>query len=65
MTDNPLLTFRVGCAHCGDILKSETNQFSNAFDFMDWARQQGWKIPLATDNKPIECPKCLTQQNKS
>lgn len=57
MTDNPNLIFTVGCSMCGDKLTT-TGQHRNAFEFLDWAREQGWVAPLAIENKSIVCPKC-------
>lgn len=51
------LTFTVHCSGCGDKF-STTGQHTNTFAFLDHARAQGWIIPAALENKPIECPKC-------
>lgn len=56
MTD-PELDFSISCSDCGDVLKTH-GQHRHAFDFLDWARAQGWVAPLAIENKPIVCPKC-------
>jgi hypothetical protein len=54
----PDLTFTLTCADCGDKLTT-TGQHRHTFEFLDWAGEQGWSAPPATQNKPVRCPKCL------
>lgn len=49
--------FTVHCSRCPESLQT-VDQHSSVFDFLYYARDQGWIVPNATDNKPIWCPRC-------
>jgi hypothetical protein len=56
MSNQPKLSYSITCAGCGSYLKSENH--TNTLGFIDFAKDQGWEVPQATENKPIRCPKC-------
>ena len=49
------LPYSVICAGCA---KKHAAEAENPFVFMAAARQLGWVIPTALENKPIVCPEC-------
>lgn len=49
------MSFSITCVKCGTAVTSENHK--DAFEFMDWARGQGWVVPDILTNQPILCPK--------
>jgi DNA-directed RNA polymerase subunit RPC12/RpoP len=59
MSDQSKLSYSVTCADCGSSLKSEDH--TNTFAFVAYAREQGWDVPPITENRQIRCPKCQSK----